>query len=986
MSHAPSTRLVLEIHAEPGVAPRAPAELPRSGRLVIGSDATRAGLALPHAGVASVHCAIGRTKSGEWAIKDLGSPTGTFVNGERVDSKKISAGDRIELGNARLLVVDPAATRAEPLPNAGDARSSSRGAGPSSASSPARAPEPPPKAPSIPGYAIESLLGRGGMGDVYLARQTSLDRRVALKVLAKRLESDAAFVARFQAEARAAAALNHPNVVTVYDVGEETGTHYLSMEYMDRGNLEDRLARERELDWREVLHVLRDAASGLVYAEARGIVHRDIKPANLMQNHVGATKIADLGLATHAELSAPPDKSGEKPSEKKVLGTPHFMSPEQVRGERVDRRSDVYSLGASAYRLLSGKTPFEGESSRDILRAVLRDAPPPLAPLAPLAPPALVQLVERMMSKEADARPASAAELVRELDRIGAESAPATAAATRRPRARALPVFVVLAALGAAAWLTRERWLPRAQDALETAGQPSALEDDAEDEGDDDAAQGPVPSDAPLDDDQALELLEANARVALLELLSREMSTQNQRIELRALAVKYRGTTAAAEALERADSIGDVVAQEAVAAEASEARVAQFTNRLREVARFDESPPRPGATLLALRSIDGYAELEHDPDFVQARKNIELSIVDAAAAYARSVLDGAQARLARGEFDEAEQMLKDLLPLFELPEFPMGSGAAGVDKLFDVARRTRERLTHMDFARAEHVLRRTREDSEAIALAFGGQDGLERDLARFDFEAAHARVASLAPRLQTDEAAQFARALSAELESAGRALAMLAREYSAGGWRRKSFNDPRRTATRNAVGAEPTGLLYEGEGGATEKLAWSEFAGHTKELAKLFYERLAREYSGAEAASIAALLRLSAVIEVAVAAERMLVPAKNANFTDAHAREITEAFQAAQPWARDAADKQRLAREAQAAALFNEVMLDTTRGAYSKAVAGTERLLSDFQDTLVVRLLSDGTMASEATPSAPANGAEAIPTSPADAETKPGGG
>lgn len=985
MSSAPSARLVLEIDAEPGVAPRAPAELPRSGRLVIGSDATRAALTLPHAGVASVHCAIGRTKSGEWAIKDLGSPEGTFVNGERVDSKKLGAGDRIVLGSARLVVVDPAAPRAKPQPNADDVKPSSHGAGPNAASAAGgtagRATDPRPSAPSIPGYAIESLLGRGGMGDVYLARQTSLDRRVALKVLAKRLESDAAFVARFQAEARAAAALNHPNVVTVYDVGEETGTHYLSMEYMDRGNLEDRLARERAFDWREVLHVLRDAASGLVYAEARGIVHRDIKPANLMQNHVGATKIADLGLATHAELSAVP----EKPGEKKVLGTPHFMSPEQVRGERVDRRSDVYSLGASAYRLLSGKTPFEGESSRDILRAVLRDAPPPLAPLAPQAPPALVQLVERMMSKDPGARPASAAELVRELDRIGAESAPAASAATRRPRSRALPVVVVLAALGAAAWFTRERWLPRAQDAIETVREPSALANDAELEGNDEAAPDPVPSDAPIDDDQALQLLEANARVALLELLSREMSTQNRRIELRALAVKYRGTTAAAEALERADSIGDEVAQETVAAEASEARVAQFTNRLRAVARFDESPPRPGAALLALRTIDGYAELEHDPDFVQARKNIELSIVDAAAAYARAVLDGAQARLARGEFDEAEQMLKDLLPLFELPEFPMGSGAAGVDKLFDVARRTRERLTHMDFARAEHVLRRTREDSEAIALAFGGQDGLERDLARFDFEAAHARVASLAPRLQTDEAAQFARALSAELESAGRALALLAREYSAGGWRRKSFNDPRRTATRNAVGAEPTGLLYEGEGGATEKLAWSEFAGHTKELAKLFYERLAREYSGEEATSIASLLRLSAVIEVAAAAERMLVPAKNANFTDAHAREIAEAFQAAQPWARDATDKQRLAREAQAAALFSEVMLDTTRGAFSKAVAGTERLLSDFQDTLVVRLLSDGTI-----PETPANG-EATPetapdTTPPDGEAKPGGG
>ena len=279
MSKEPEKRLVLELVG----GDRPPAELPRAGVLVIGSDPDRAGFLVDGQGVADVHCAIGRAKGGGWALKDLGSNYGTLVNGERARTVKLAAGDEIVVGSRRLRVVDPAL------------------------SPPVEAPRPraaPSALDEVAGYRIEKALGRGGMGQVFLAVQESLQRKVALKVLSESLAADADFVRRFQAEARAAAALNHPNIVTVHDVWEEGGRHLLSMEYMDCGTLEARVAALGRLPWREALDVLSDAAKGLVYAELRGIVHRDIKPANLMLNEVGTTKISDLGLATHLEAEA----------------------------------------------------------------------------------------------------------------------------------------------------------------------------------------------------------------------------------------------------------------------------------------------------------------------------------------------------------------------------------------------------------------------------------------------------------------------------------------------------------------------------------------------------------------------------------------------------------------------------------------------------------------------------------------------------------
>ncbi|MEM8711412.1 MAG: FHA domain-containing serine/threonine-protein kinase, partial [Planctomycetota bacterium] len=299
-----------------------PAELPRQGRLVIGSSKDRASFHLTGQGVADVHCTIGRLKSGGWALKDLGSDFGTMVNGERVDATKLAEGDEILIGSRKLRVYS-AATRAYPSgsPSSGgsgkepaskpksSAAKSSAPKGQKRAAAPASKQKAPkqkpqsarPKTRELGGYQLERPLGRGAMGDVYLAVQKSLDRKVALKVLKAELANDVTFVQRFKDEARAAARLNHPNIVTIFDVGEEGGQHFLSMEYMDGSSLEQQLKSEGPLPWREALEVIRDAAAGLVYAESSGIVHRDIKPENLMRNRDGVTKIADLGLAAQVE-------------------------------------------------------------------------------------------------------------------------------------------------------------------------------------------------------------------------------------------------------------------------------------------------------------------------------------------------------------------------------------------------------------------------------------------------------------------------------------------------------------------------------------------------------------------------------------------------------------------------------------------------------------------------------------------------------------
>ncbi len=227
---------------------------------------------------------------------------------------------------------------------------------------------------TIGAYQIVEELGRGGMAVVYKAFQPSLNRYVALKVLPDYFQHDPEFVARFKQEAQAAAQLSHPNIVVIYDVGEEAGVHYIAMEYLEGGSLHDRLDQAAAQGWtynpQEALSVVEQVGSALDYAHSRGLIHRDIKPANILFDAGGRPKVTDFGIARAAD-TARLTRTGV------LLGTPEYMSPEQASGGQIDQRSDLYALGVMAYEMLTGRVPFQSDTPHATLHAVVYEAPPP---------------------------------------------------------------------------------------------------------------------------------------------------------------------------------------------------------------------------------------------------------------------------------------------------------------------------------------------------------------------------------------------------------------------------------------------------------------------------------------------------------------------------------------------------------------------------------------------------------------------------------
>ncbi|MEQ9408335.1 MAG: protein kinase [Fuerstiella sp.] len=259
-------------------------------------------------------------------------------------------------------------------------------------------------------------LGSGGMADVYLAQQTSLNRHVAVKVMKPALmaTSGEVMLARFKQEAMMAAGLNHPNIVQVYTIGEDSGYHYIAQEYVQGRDLSSILKSKGVPDVGSSLHVIRQVTSALKAAGQAGIVHRDIKPENILVTKKGEVKVADFGLA---QLHDNPE-AGSITREGMTLGTPLYMSPEQVNGRELDPRSDIYSFGVTCYQLLCGKTPFTGTSAMGIAVQHLNTAPPPLKEQNPRLPLVLCRMVHRMMAKRRTLRYQSAADLSSDLKKL----------------------------------------------------------------------------------------------------------------------------------------------------------------------------------------------------------------------------------------------------------------------------------------------------------------------------------------------------------------------------------------------------------------------------------------------------------------------------------------------------------------------------------------------------------------------------------------
>jgi hypothetical protein len=320
------------------------------------------------------------------------------------------------------------------------------------------------------------------------------------------------------------------------------------------------------------------------------------------------------------------------------------------------------------------------------------------------------------------------------------------------------------------------------------------------------------------------------------------------------------------------------------------------------------------------------------------------------------VLAETQRDMDAGNFEAVQHKLTDVVQAFELPDFPPGQAPAGIDDLFEVGRSARERLKNLELLRGAYSEKQSQESAVQIALGFGGPAGLEHEIRTLDMAAARTRLTQLAAKVPSGPAQSFLNDLRTELEHGESVLATIGREYSGGGWRRKTFSDPRdkKNPARTAVGADANGILSEGEGGAVENVPWSAFGGNAKELSKLFWERTAREYTPDEVRAIAGLIRMTAVVEALERTSKMFDRTRRANFTESNARDLAECFVPLQQWIQKLGGDASLARESQATAVLAQVLAQTTEGAWSVAVAGTERLLGEYQDTLLVRLLSDG--------------------------------
>jgi len=258
-------------------------------------------------------------------------------------------------------------------------------------------------------YRLLSLLGAGGMGEVYLAQDTLLDRPAALKLLPAHVTKDEDRVRRFHREARAVSILNHPNILTIYEIGSQEGAHFIATEFIDGETLRDHLARTRP-NASKVLHMFIQVAGALTAAHQAGITHRDIKPENIMIRRDGYVKVLDFGLAKLTE-SAVTGVEPRDPARLMVdtdpgvrMGTANYMSPEQTRGLVVDARTDIFSFGVMLYEALTTRLPFEGQTNADVAAAILKEQPPPLKELAPEAPAQLQAIVSKALSKDVDAR------------------------------------------------------------------------------------------------------------------------------------------------------------------------------------------------------------------------------------------------------------------------------------------------------------------------------------------------------------------------------------------------------------------------------------------------------------------------------------------------------------------------------------------------------------------------------------------------------
>jgi hypothetical protein len=395
--------------------------------VIIGRDTSTA-LPLRDHMTSRMHFKIEPRDDGFW-LHDLESMNGTYLNGAKIKIPiKLEVGDLIKAGETLFTFL------AE-----GSSATTISGQ-------------------TLAGYRIIERVGRGGMGTVYKAEQIDLQRVVALKIISDEHVKDKEFVELFKHEARAAAKLNHPNIVQVYDVKRNGESYFFSMEYVSGGSVQDLLNKQRKLPVDECVRMILDAARGLEYAHKKGIIHRDVKPDNFMISETNSIKIGDMGLARGLDEKVGPEE------ETSVIGTPHYIAPEQVLGRPADFRSDIYSLGATLFRMITGVTPFHAAGVRELVNRKVREEAPPANQHNPDIPKPLSDVIARMMAREPEKRYQTMGEVVAALERFQRGGADGTGelrqasrpiemlTGGRRGLALAAGALVVIG-VGAAAWV-----------------------------------------------------------------------------------------------------------------------------------------------------------------------------------------------------------------------------------------------------------------------------------------------------------------------------------------------------------------------------------------------------------------------------------------------------------------------------------------------------------------------------------------------------
>ncbi len=326
-----------------------------------------------------VHCQI-RRDGKLFSLVDLGSRNGTQLNGKKIAERLLFYGDKIRVGEVEfLLVKEPGDIELKDL---------------------------------LTKYELGEKIGEGGMGIVFRAQQRSMAREIALKLLSPKYSLKPKWVEQFIAEARAAGKLNHQNIIQVHEVGTENDIHFFSMEFVDGPTCMQMLKEHGTLEIEPALEIVRQVARALDYAHSHRLIHQDIKPDNIMVGSNEVVKLADLGISKTF------DEAEAEQVPQRIMGTPHYMSPEAAVGKKIDQRVDLYSLGATLYHLLAGKTPFHGINPTEILKAHVLEPLPPIQTLNPKVPREVVDLIEAMMKKDPEERIQSAKLVEEEIDRI----------------------------------------------------------------------------------------------------------------------------------------------------------------------------------------------------------------------------------------------------------------------------------------------------------------------------------------------------------------------------------------------------------------------------------------------------------------------------------------------------------------------------------------------------------------------------------------